>query len=101
MIPTIEAITYASIIAWYDNAQFKLPATIDRTLARIGEWSFSIYLLHFFPAVALRTIFWTTDGSGNNFYVALISANIAFVCFLCPHPCYHEMWKEYVQACRR
>jgi peptidoglycan/LPS O-acetylase OafA/YrhL len=82
VIPTIEAITYASFIAWYDNAQFKLPARIDRALARIGECSFSIYLLHFFPAVALRNIFWTTDGTGNNFYLALIGANIAFVCFL-------------------
>jgi peptidoglycan/LPS O-acetylase OafA/YrhL len=80
VIPTIEAITYASFIAWYDKAQLKLPAAIDRTLARIGEWSFSIYLLHFFPAVALRTIFWNAEGF--NFYVALIAANIAFVCFL-------------------
>ena len=32
--------------------------------------------------MALRNYFWTTDGSGNNFYVAWIGANIAFVCFL-------------------
>ena len=82
VIPAIEAITYASFIAWYDNASFKLPASLDRALARIGEWSFSIYLLHFFPAVALRNYFWTTDGTGNNFYVAWIGANVAFVCFL-------------------
>jgi hypothetical protein len=24
-----------------------------------------------------------------------------FVCFLCPHPCYHGMWRIYVEACRR
>lgn len=24
-----------------------------------------------------------------------------FVCPICPHPCYHEMWREYVEACRR
>ncbi|HEX2539225.1 MAG TPA: acyltransferase, partial [Pseudolabrys sp.] len=82
VIPTIEALTYASFIAWYDNAQFKLPARLDRALAKIGEWSFSIYLLHFFPAVALRNYFWTADGTGNNFYVAWIGANVAFVCFL-------------------
>jgi peptidoglycan/LPS O-acetylase OafA/YrhL len=82
VLPTVEAITYASVIAWYDNASFKLPAWLDHALARIGEWSFSIYLLHFFPAVALRHYFWTTDGSGNDFYVALVAANIAFVCFL-------------------
>ncbi|HXD45665.1 MAG TPA: acyltransferase [Pseudolabrys sp.] len=82
VIPTVEAITYASIIAWYDNAQFRMPARIDRALAKIGEWSFSIYLLHFFPAVALRNYFWTGDGTANNFYLALIGANVAFFCFL-------------------
>ena len=82
LLPAIEAITYASFIAWYDSASFKLPAALDRALARIGEWAFSIYLLHFFPAVALRNYFWTTDGTGNNFYVAWIGANVAFVCFL-------------------
>lgn len=82
VIPTVEAIAYASFIAWYDKAEFKMPTWIDHAIAKVGEWSFSIYLLHFFPAVALRNIFWTTDGSGNNFYVALIGANVAFVCFL-------------------
>ena len=82
VIPTIEALTYASFISWYDHASVKLPASLDRALARIGEWSFSIYLLHFFPAVALRNYFWNTDGTGNDFYVAWIGANVAFVCFL-------------------
>lgn len=81
-IPTIEAITYGSLIAFYDGATFALPAWLDRGLAKIGEWSFSIYLLHFFPAVALRGIFWTTDGSGNNFYLVLMAVNVAFVAFL-------------------
>ena len=80
--PTVEAITYASVIAFYDGSKFVLPRWLDRNLARIGEWSFSIYLLHFFPAVALRNIFWTTDGSGNNFYLALVAATAAFVAFL-------------------
>lgn len=82
VIPTVEAITYASFIAWYDNAAFKMPTRLDRALANIGAWSFSIYLLHFFPAVALRNYFWTADGSGTNFYLALIGVNVAFLCFL-------------------
>lgn len=82
VIPTIEAITYASLIAWYDGAAFTMPAWLDRALAKVGEWSFSIYLLHFFPAVALRNMFWNTDGSDNNFYLVLLGANLAFVAFL-------------------
>jgi peptidoglycan/LPS O-acetylase OafA/YrhL len=38
--------------------------------------------LHFFPAVALRNMFWNTDGSDNNFYIVLLGANVAFIAFL-------------------
>ena len=82
VIPTIEAVTFGSVIRFYDDSDFSLPRWLDRSLARIGEWSFSIYLLHFFPAVALRDYFWTTDGSGNNFYLILLAVNVAFVAFL-------------------
>jgi len=100
-IPTVEAITYASFIAWYDKAEFKMPAWLDGALAKIGEWSFSIYLLHFFPAVALRDIFWTTDGSGNSFYVALIGANVAFICFLPVAACSYKYFEKRFLAYRR
>jgi peptidoglycan/LPS O-acetylase OafA/YrhL len=81
-IPTAEAITFGSLIAWYDGAQFKMPAWLDRFLARIGEWSYSIYLLHFFPMVAMRNLLWERTGDPGDFYVALIAANLAFLAFL-------------------
>ena len=81
-IPTAEAITYGSLIAFYDGASFRMPGWLDRTLAKVGEWSYSIYLLHFFPAVFLRNLFWEYDGASNNFFIALIVANLAFLAFL-------------------
>ncbi|MBV9261969.1 MAG: acyltransferase, partial [Pseudolabrys sp.] len=81
-IPAIEGLAWASMIALYDGAHFKMPPVLDRALAKIGEWSYSIYLLHFFPIVAMRHLFWDRIGSADNFFVALLVANLAFLAFL-------------------
>jgi len=82
VIPTVEAITWGSLIAFYDGAMFKMPAWLDRALAKVGERSYSIYLLHFFPIVLLRNIFWDRAGDSGYFYIALVIANLAFLAFL-------------------
>jgi peptidoglycan/LPS O-acetylase OafA/YrhL len=81
-LPTAEAITWGSLIAYYDGSSFRMPAWLDRSLAKIGEYSYSIYLLHFFPMVLLRNIFWDHTGSADNFFLALIAANLAFLAFV-------------------
>jgi peptidoglycan/LPS O-acetylase OafA/YrhL len=81
-IPTIEALTWGSLIALYDGSSIKLPRLVDRGLAKIGEWSYSIYLLHFFPIVLMRHMFWDRIGSPGDFYAAFIVANFAFLAFL-------------------
>ncbi len=81
-IPTAEAITYGSLIAFYDGARFTMPAWLDRALAKVGEWSYSIYLLHFFPIVLMRHLFWERGGDTGNFFFALVVANLAFLAFL-------------------
>jgi peptidoglycan/LPS O-acetylase OafA/YrhL len=82
VLPTVEAVTWGSLIAFYDGATFAMPAWLDRSLAKVGEWSYSIYLLHFFPMVLLRNLFWDRTGSAGNFFPALMVANLAFVAFL-------------------
>jgi peptidoglycan/LPS O-acetylase OafA/YrhL len=82
VIPTVEAITYGSLIAFYDGSSWRLPAFIGRPLAKVGEWSYSIYLLHFFPIILMRNVFWGRVGSADNFYLALIAATLAFIAFL-------------------
>jgi peptidoglycan/LPS O-acetylase OafA/YrhL len=82
VIPTIEALAYASMIAWYDNSKVILPTTIDRILSKIGEWSYSIYLLHFFFRHVLIVFAGKRIGSDSNFWIALVFATICFAAFL-------------------
>jgi peptidoglycan/LPS O-acetylase OafA/YrhL len=82
VVPTMEAITYASLIALYDGSQVRLPTWLDRGLAKVGEWSYSIYLLHFFPIVLLRWFFFDQVGSPDYFFPALLVGTMAFVLFL-------------------
>jgi peptidoglycan/LPS O-acetylase OafA/YrhL len=81
-IPTIEALTWGSLIALYECLPIKLPQIVDRGLAKVGEWSYSIYLLHFFPIVLMRNLFWERQGSTGDFYLAFVIANFAFLAFL-------------------
>lgn len=81
-IPTLEAVTWGSLIALYDRSTIELPPRIDRAIAKVGEWSYSIYLLHFFPAVLMRNLFWERQGSAGDFYIAFVVANLAFLAFL-------------------
>jgi peptidoglycan/LPS O-acetylase OafA/YrhL len=82
VIPTIEAVTFGSLIAYYDGSSIRLPAWLDRGLARIGEWSYSIYLLHFFPAIVLHHLFRDRIGHVGDFYVMLLMATATFLAFL-------------------
>jgi peptidoglycan/LPS O-acetylase OafA/YrhL len=82
VIPTVEAITYGSLIAFYDGATWRIPIWLDHALAKVGEWSYSIYLLHFFPIVLMRHLFFDLHGSADNFFLALAAANLAFLAFL-------------------
>jgi peptidoglycan/LPS O-acetylase OafA/YrhL len=81
-IPTLEAVTWGSLIALYERSEIKMPPMIDRALAKIGEWSYSIYLLHFFPIILMRNLFWERQGSPGDFYIAFAIANVAFIAFL-------------------
>lgn len=47
-IPTIEAIFFSSLIAWYDNSFKHGDGRIAKAAALIGACSYSIYLLHVF-----------------------------------------------------
>lgn len=76
-MPTIEALFYALLIAWYDAGRWSLP----RPFAFVGKLSFSIYVWHQAPATfeakLLSRVF---DLSA--FLPALIASTLSFVAFL-------------------
>lgn len=48
LIPTIEGLAYAVLVAWYDTRTKNSSSFAARSIAAIGAYSYSIYLLHFF-----------------------------------------------------
>lgn len=78
-LPMLEGAAFAIGIAWYDNS-FTLPATgVSGFLGRIGEYSYSIYLLHiFFVAEWAR---WVHENlmDLSNFYLCVLWALAGFL----------------------
>lgn len=75
--PTVEALGFALLIAWYDGGRWSLP----KPFAFVGKVSFSMYILHFVVVtkladVALRLL------PEPNFYGMLLAATVAFVLML-------------------
>ena len=49
VLPTIEAVIFSSLIAWYDTSfRHEGAGTFSRWLGKVGEYSYSMYLWHFF-----------------------------------------------------
>jgi peptidoglycan/LPS O-acetylase OafA/YrhL len=82
IIPAMEALAYASFIRWYDDSETKLPARLGSFLAVIGEWSYSIYLLHFFFREVMIGLVGDRVGSADNLWWALPFATVCFLVFL-------------------
>ncbi len=47
VLPTLQGLAFGALIVGYEYGRFTLPRIIDHTLAKTGEVSYSIYLLHF------------------------------------------------------
>jgi rhamnosyltransferase len=80
--PTIEAVSYATLIAYYDSSFTPSATGISGFIGRMGAYSYSIYLLHVFivfklPWILLRWFDLT------NFYIAITAAA---VCYFCMYP---------------
>lgn len=84
LLPTIEGFAYAIGIAWYDNS-FSPPTTgVSKFIGHLGEYSYSIYLLHFF-VVALAARFVNERIMDiSNFYVACLWSAVLFASMIVP-----------------
>ena len=83
-LPTIEGIAYAIGIAWYDNSFSHSQSGLSRFAGRLGEYSYSIYLLHFFVVFEAAKFVNEQIMSISNFYLACLWAVFFFVLMLLP-----------------
>lgn len=84
IIPTIEGITYSIAIAWYDNSFTFKKNGISKFIGNIGEYSYSIYLLHFF--IVYHSARFVNDRIINlsNLYIAVLWSTVFFLLMLIP-----------------
>jgi len=56
LMPTLQGLLLGALIVGYEHARVSLPHIADQALAKVGETSYSIYLLHFifFPTIVKR-----------------------------------------------
>jgi peptidoglycan/LPS O-acetylase OafA/YrhL len=79
---TVEGFAFASLIAWYDTSFRTRGGRISALVGKFGEYSYSIYLLHFFVVFAVADWIHRNIVDLSSFYVALPVALIAFVAML-------------------
>jgi peptidoglycan/LPS O-acetylase OafA/YrhL len=78
-MPTIEGVIYAILIAWYDNSFSHSTNRLSSFFSTVGNYSYSIYLLHFF------VVFWMANFINDNiielsnFYLALFFSTCCFL----------------------
>jgi peptidoglycan/LPS O-acetylase OafA/YrhL len=81
-LPTIEAIAYAVGIAWYDTSFEHSRSGVSRVIGRLGAYSYSIYLLHFFVVYHAARFVHGHVMDISNFYVATAWSVVGFFLML-------------------
>lgn len=82
IIPTIEAVSFGILIAWYaDSFQFT-PNRLLWLLGKAGAYSYSIYLLHFFFFHKMSRAAIKLGLPMENFYVGVSIAVVYFICMV-------------------
>jgi peptidoglycan/LPS O-acetylase OafA/YrhL len=85
MIPTVEALCYSTLIAWYDQSGIASAETAPgKAMLVLGKYSYGIYLLHFYFVHRLATFIDERVMDISNFYLAALWAIPAFAAMLMP-----------------
>ena len=79
LLPTIEGIAYAVAIAWYESSFSHSTTATSKFIGRIGEFSYSIYLLHFFVVFRAAEFVHERIMDISNFYLACAWSVIFFL----------------------
>lgn len=84
VLPTIEGLAYALAIATYDTLARPRDTGISAFVAKLGAWSYSIYLLHFF--VVFRVSAWCSEWLPTSTAPFALSTVLATLCFCAMAP---------------
>jgi peptidoglycan/LPS O-acetylase OafA/YrhL len=71
VLPTLEGAAFGGLIAWYDGTAFPKDGLLAKVFSLLGEYSYSIYLLHFYFVFAVAQWIHVNVLDLSNFYVAL------------------------------
>jgi peptidoglycan/LPS O-acetylase OafA/YrhL len=93
-LPTIEGFVYALGIAWYETSFSHATTGLSKFIGRIGEYSYSIYLFHFFIVFIAARFVNEHIMDISNFYLSCIWS---LICFLLMMPISHLSFR-YIEA---
>lgn len=79
VMPAIEGAAYAVMIGWYDSSVAQKESWFSKFLATVGNYSYSIYLLHFFVVFEMSKFVDKRIVGLDNFYVAMVAAALSFL----------------------
>lgn len=77
--PTLEGAAYAVAIAWYESSFAHSRTGISKFIGRIGEYSYSIYLFHFFIVFFAAGFINEQIMNISNFYLACLWSAVVFL----------------------
>ena len=83
LLPTIEGLAYGVSIAWYEQSFAHSKNSVARFIARVGEYSYSIYLLHVLVVFKAAAFVNERIMGISNFYVACVWA-LVFLLLMIP-----------------
>lgn len=78
ILPTVEALAYSTIVAYYDTTFSPKPVGASLILSKVGTYSFSIYLLHFFFVFRMAAYIHRHIMDIANFYLAFAWSIVGF-----------------------
>lgn len=79
IMPTIEGLAYAVAIAWYESSFNHSTTGVSKFVSVMGEYSYSIYLLHFFFVFRVAGFVQEKIMDISNFYIAVVWSMVFFI----------------------
>lgn len=83
-LPTLEGIVYALLIAWYDTSFNHSTGPFSKFVGTLGQYSYSIYLLHFFVVFEVAKLVDKHLVDLSNFYIAALFSLLFFSLMVIP-----------------